>query len=284
MRYETISLCSERPTVTLTSYICDSPKEQKIPPRSAVIVCPGGGYNMLSFREAEPIVRQYFAAGFNTYLLHYSVKENGGDRSSFHPLMDASLAIQYVREHSKEDHTDPNNVYIVGFSAGGHLAASVGVLWNHPAARAACGVDYGKAPEGINRPNGMILCYPVITTGEHTHLGTAKRLCGCENPTDDERKRFSLELHVDDTTPPAFLWHTATDAGVPVQNSILMMNALASHNIPFEAHIFPFGPHGASLGTAELSYTSPSMLIPHLQCWMDLSIKWIRLIEKRAFS
>ena len=236
---------------------------------------------MLAFREAEPIVRRYFGEGFITYLLHYSVLDNGGDPSSFHPLMDASLAIQYVREHAKEDHTDPHNVYIIGFSAGGHLAGSAGVLWNHPAARAACGIDCGKAPEGINRPDGMILCYPVITTGEYTHLGSTHRLCGNSNPSAEERAQFSLERHVDDTTPPAFLWHTTTDSVVPIQNSILMMNALAEHKIPFEAHIFPFGPHGTALANEEGSYVSPSTLIPHIQCWMDLSIKWMRMMIKK---
>lgn len=280
MLYEIISLTKDRPDVTLGCYVCAKDPELKISARPAVIVCPGGGYQMLAAREAEPVVRRFFGEGFNTYLLRYTVSGVGGAAANFTPLTDAALAIQYVREHAQEHGTDPHHIYILGFSAGGHLAASAGVLWNHEAVRQALGIDRGLAPEGINRPDGMILCYPVITTGAYTHKGSTERLCGKVDPTEEEKLPFSLERHVDDTTPPAFIWHTAPDTTVPVENSLLMMLSLSAHKIPFEAHVYPFGPHGSALCNEETYSGMPNILIPHADNWSQLAIRWLRLMSK----
>ncbi len=244
--------------------------ELKQTPRRAVIVCPGGGYNMLSDREAEPIAVQFLAAGFATFILRYTVGEGAADLA---PLRQVALAIRYVREHAADYNVDPDHIFTCGFSAGGHLAASAGVLWNHPEIRAVL----GDAPEGIGRPTGMILCYPVITAGEFAHKGSIRRLCGTDTPTEEEENRFSLELYVDSTTPPAFLWHTFSDGAVPVENSLLMAGALRKAGVPFELHIFPEGNHGLSLANEQTAAgRGEALIVPHVQCWVDLAIRWVR--------
>lgn len=274
MFYQKFNLWDEYPEATLTAYVCE--QNVKVNPRPAVIVCPGGGYSFVSPREAEPIVRRFFGEGMNAYLLNYSIKERAKD---YAPLIQVAKAIKLVRERAAVDNTNPQKIYVIGFSAGGHLAASAGTLWNLPVVRDALGISSGEAPEGINRPDGMILCYPVITVGKYTHAGTAKNVSGrsdiCEL-TEDDIKKFSLELNVDSTTPPTFLWHTVEDKTVPIQNSIMFASALAEAGIPFEAHIFPKGPHGLALCNNDTDEGNSGMNIPHAEVWAELAVKWIK--------
>lgn len=274
MLYQKFDLWEEYPEATLTSYVCE--QDIKIAPRPAVIVCPGGGYTFLSPREAEPIVRKFFGEGMNVYLLNYSVKERAKD---YAPLIEAAKAIKLVRERADIDNTDPKKIFILGFSAGGHLAASAGTLWNLPVVRDALGISSGDAPEGINRPDGMILCYPVISVGKYTHKSTAKYICGRDHMadiTEEDIKKFSLNLNVDSTTPPTFLWHTAADELVPIQNSVMLISALVEAGVPFESHIFPYGHHGLSLASSETADGNESYLEPHTEIWPELAIKWIK--------
>ena len=271
MLYQKFNLWDEYPEATLTAYVCE--QDIKIAPRPAIVVCPGGGYGFVSEREAEPIVRKFFGAGMNAYLLNYSVKERAKD---YAPLIQVAKAIKLVRERAAIDNTDPKKIYVIGFSAGGHLAASSGTLWNLPVVRDALGITAGEAPEGINRPDAMILCYPVITVGKYTHKGTATHVSGHDVLTDEDIQKFSLNLNVDSTTPPTFLWHTAADKTVPVQNSIMFASALAEAGVPFEAHIFPYGSHGLSLSSSETADGNASYLEPHAEIWPDLALKWIK--------
>ncbi len=270
MIHTTLALSEKYPDATLTTYICDN--QIKHAPRAAVIVCPGGGYSVTSPREAEPIAKKFFAAGFNAYVLDYSVKEKARD---FAPLIEAALAIKTVRERAEQDNTDTSRVFICGFSAGGHLAASAGTLWNIPEVRDAIGVTDGISAEGINRPDGMILCYPVITAGEFAHKGSIHNVSGHNPLTEADIEQFSLELRVDDTTPKTFIWHTFTDVAVPVENTLLFTSALARAKIPFESHIFPAGIHGLSLCNEETADGKSSNIVPHAECWMELAVKWI---------
>lgn len=263
---------------TLTAYCVSNTKELKQAPRRAVIVCPGGGYSALSDRENEPIAMQYLAAGFATFVLRYSIKENA---SSYRPLREAALAIKHIRENAEHYNVDPKYVFICGFSAGGHCAAAAGILWNHRAVQELLGTE----DTSIARPTGMILSYPVITTGPLTHLHSAQRLCGKpitdeRNFTDEEAAPFSLELHVNETTPPAFIWHTFADKTVPVQNSLMLANAYTAANVPFELHVFPTGKHGLALCNEQTaSGHGESYIIPHNEVWMPLSIQWVRDFE-----
>ena len=272
MIHESFILREQFPDATLTSYIHDANTNSNHPSRPAIVVCPGGGYTDLSPFEAEPIASRYFAAGYNVFILRYSVGKNA---ANYNPLIEVAMAVQYVREHAAEHHTNPDRIFTCGFSSGGHLACSAGVLWNHPAVRQAIGIDAGLAPEGINRPNGMILCYPVISSGPDGHKGSFKQLCDKDEPSAEEASEFSLELHVDETTPPAFIWHTCADRGVRVQNSLLLASAMLKNGIRPELHLFPEGAHGLGLGTQETSDGHPHLVVPHVTPWMDLSIAWI---------
>ena len=269
MIYNSVNLA---PTEATLIPICISnTAELKMSPRRAVIVCPGGGYGALSDREAEPIATQFLAAGFATFILRYSVGEGAKD---YNPLKQVALAVKHVREHAEDYNVDPDYVFTCGFSAGGHLAASAGVLWDSPAlAEVLAG-----APERINRPTGMILCYPVISGGDFAHKGSIYKLCGTKTPTVAQESEFSLELHVKESTPPAFIWHTFNDTCVPVQNSLLMAEAMSKAKVPFELHIFPNGPHGLALCNEQTAKGGTSMLNPHCECWVELAIKWAKAL------
>ena len=262
-------------TVTLTPFeeakltaICVSnTAELKQTPRRAVVVCPGGGYSMTSDREAEPIAAQFLAAGFATFVLRYTVKEGA---QNFAPLCQVALAIKHVRDNAEHYNVDPDHVFTCGFSAGGHLAASAGILWDRPEVRALM----GDAPDGYWRPNGMILSYPVITGGDKAHKGSFYNLIGTTEPTDEQLDTYSLEKHVCNTTPPAFIWHTASDTCVPVYNSLYLASAYADAGVPFELHVFPHGVHGLSLANEQTCSGKDTFIVPHLQCWMELAIRW----------
>ena len=211
----------------------------------------------------------------NTYVLRYSLGERA---ANFLPLIEAALAIKYVKEQASIHNTDPEKVFILGFSAGGHLAASAGILWNIPEVRDAVGVTDGSAPEGINRPAGMILAYPVISMSDITHTGTRNNVCGSNAPGEEIKNRFSLELHVDETTPPVFIWHTVTDQVVNIRNALCLITALTEKGIAYEAHIYPNGPHGLALCNKETWTENPDYLVPEAEGWVDMSIDWIRRI------
>ena len=267
---EVLHIFPQDEKANLVTYIRYNSKELSNAPRPAMIVCPGGGYGFLSDREAEPIAVAFLAKGFNCFILNYSTCERA---SNYNPVCEAALAIRHVRENAEKYNIDPNKIFIVGFSAGGHLACSTGTLWNCQKVREALGAD---APEGIGKPNGMILAYPVITAFEHTHEGTIGNLCGTMTPTDEQRMQFSLEHYVDNTTPPAFIWHTFEDTAVPVQNSLLLALALKKNAVPFELHVFPKGPHGLALANEETFSGWNGMIQVPPQQWVDLAARWAK--------
>ncbi len=229
--------------------------------RPAIVICPGGGYGYVSVsREGEPIARKFASAGFQTFVLDYEVKTLPYPSH----LLLAGKAVALVREHAEEWHIDPNKVFVIGFSAGGHLAGSLGVLWNR---------DYVKAAlntEREHRPNGMILCYPVITSGEYAHRGSFDNLL-LERKSEALLKETSLELQVSAETVPAFIWHTFEDASVPIENALLMATALRKNNIPFELHTFPHGGHGLSLANDQVGGGPQECAV-----WADMAIRWAK--------
>ena len=273
MRTETLVFDPRYPDCTLTSYIHDPHEELNISTRRAIIVCPGGGYQFLSEREGEPVALRYFAAGLNVFVLRYSIREKAAGDA---PLIESALAVKYIRDHAEEYFVDPAYVFITGFSAGGHCAAMCATMWNDPAVREALGIDRGDAPEGINRPTATVLCYPVITGGPFAHRGSIDSLCGCPSEGTEGADRYSLELHVDKTTPPAFIWHTFNDPVVPIQNTLLYTAAMAAAGVPFEYHVYPDGAHGLSLCNTETWSNIGYMLNPHCAYWMDASIRYLK--------
>lgn len=250
----------------LHTYILDnSPDIDPNRKRPAVIICPGGGYVRTSDREAEPVAIQMNAMGFHSFVLRYSCSPTTFPT----PQLELAKAIAIVREHAKEWNIDENKVMVLGFSAGGHLAASMGVFWN----REFIYEPIGVAPEKI-KPSGLILCYPVITSGEYAHRGSFKALLG--DKYEELLDFVSLENQVGDQTPPTFIWHTATDASVPVENTLLYVNAMRRHQIPMEVHIYPKGRHGLSLANEETqSINGSSSIVPECQNWIQMAGIWI---------
>lgn len=268
MKIETLPIFPQYPHADLVAYLHREMTRVPPTPRRAVIVCPGGGYHGLSEREDEAVALAWLNAGFQAFVLHYGICEHA---RNYEPLIEACLAIRHVREHAEEYNVDPEHILITGFSAGGHLAASAGVLWDHPAVRAA----FGETPTRAGRPDGMILCYPVITAGEHAHKGSFLNLAGKESGY-DEQKEYSLELAVNETTPPVFLWHTADDGNVPVENSLLFAGALSEHRIPFELHVYPHGIHGLSLCDERTWVGNPALLSPAAATWFSHAVRWAK--------
>lgn len=237
--------------------------------RPVVIVCPGGAYRFVSPREAEPVALRFVAAGCHAAVLEYAVAPEAA-------WPDASLqlaaAILHVREHAEEYHIDPHKVVVAGFSAGGHLAAGAGTLWNDPALYEALGVR----PRDI-RPDAMILSYPVISGGEFAHRGSFCNLTtGSEDACDEALCRaLSLETRVTPETPPAFLWHTAADAAVPVENSLLFFSALHRCGVEAALHIYPRGAHGLSLATVETRSSDGAGMQKECRSWLGLAVEWL---------
>jgi acetyl esterase/lipase len=255
---------------TLTTYLLDFNPEMQIgKKRPAVLICPGGGYSITSNREAEPIAIRFAAAGFHTFVLRYRVAPSRHPK----PLLDVSRAMWIIRENAELWNVDPEKIAVCGFSAGGHLAGSLGVFWHEDYIGEAIGM-----PKGMNKPNALILSYPVISSGQFAHRGSFENLLG-KDASKEMQESMSLELHVSQQTPKTFLWHTFEDKGVPVENSLLFAQALRREGIPFELHIYPDGFHGLALcdeETAGIHEVAGGWLYPHVGTWFQLCVEWLR--------
>ena len=255
---------------TLTTYVRSN--SEAIEPdrkRTGVLICPGGGYGMVSDRENEPIALAFLALGYNAFVLNYSTANINSEKYPTQ-LIEASASLAYIRRNCEKYHTAPDSMLVCGFSAGGHMAAMLGTLWNESVVTETLGIEFGE-----NKPNGMILSYPVITSGEFAHRGSFNNLIA-EPQSEELLYKLSLENSVGPHTPPSFIWHTLTDEAVPVENSFLFAQAMKKANIPFELHIYPDGPHGLSLGTRETISSSVDRFNTHVSSWIDLCDKWIK--------
>ena len=221
--------------------------------RGAVVVVPGGGYCMKADHEGAPIAEMLNQAGVSAYVLDYRVKPC----HMLAPLADAKRAIRLVRSMGYE------KVAILGFSAGGHLTCTAATLYD------AGDPDAADPLERLSsRPDAFIPCYAVVSFGAFTHRGSRESLLGQENADNWELvRKFSNELHITPDTPEAFIWHTAADQAVPVENSLNLALALSAQGVPYEMHIFPQGRHG--LGLAE-EFEDVKQWVPLLQKWLVL--------------
>jgi acetyl esterase/lipase len=228
---------AEKDVPTLTPYFANPERATG----AAVVVCPGGGYGGLAPHEGRDYAMWLNELGVSAFVLKYRLG-SGGYR---HPVMlgDAARAVRLVRARAAEWKLDPKRVGIMGSSAGGHLASTLLTHFDAGSADAADPVD--RQP---SRPDLGILCYPVITMGEKTHAGSRANLLG-PNPAPELIKLLSNELQVTRETPPTFLFHTAEDKAVVVDNALLFADALARNGVPFALHVYPKGPHGIGLGT-----------------------------------
>lgn len=251
---------------TMTAYILDgNPDEKEL--RPSVLVIPGGGYAHVSYREGERVALAYNAAGFHTFVLDYCVAPHRHPL----PILNAAKAISLIREKAEEWNVDKNKIAVCGFSAGGHLAASISTLWNDSDI-------FGNSVEENkkHKPDASILCYPVISSGVNAHQGSIINLCGNEPENEHLREKYSLENQVNSETPPAFLWHTFSDSVVPMENSMLYASSLRKHSIPFEMHIYPHGPHGMSVVSDETYWMLPKFTREYP--WIKQSIEWLYLL------
>ncbi|MBP3633357.1 MAG: alpha/beta hydrolase [Oscillospiraceae bacterium] len=230
-----------------------------------VLICPGGAYAMVSQREAEPIALQMVARDICAFVLEYDVAPARYPTQ----LLQAAEAMAYIKENKEKYYV--NEVAVMGFSAGGHLAASLGTKWHETwLSEKLC------KPSDLLRPDSMVLCYPVITAGEFTHAGSMENLTGSTEPKDWEA--YSLEKLVSDKTPRTFLWHTWEDEGVPVENSLLFASALRKAGVLAEMHIYPHGSHGQSLSTERVTFPEQfySTMVPAVRNWIDMAARWIK--------
>ena len=208
-------------------------------PTAAIVVCPGGGYCRRAPHEGLPVAKWLAGLGLAAFVLDYRV------RPYRHPvpLTDALRAIRMVRARADEWNVDAGRVGILGFSAGGHLAVSAATLFADADAGPASDDPVDRQP---SRPDALIACYAVVTFGEHRHHGSMVSLLGDE-PDPELRQRLSLENAVSDRTPPTFIWQTADDGAVPVENALLLAGALRTCGVPLELHVYPHGAHGIGL-------------------------------------
>ncbi len=234
-------------------------------PRTAypsVIICAGGGYEFTSQCDKDPIAFGYLAAGYNTFILDYSCLE---EAKNFNPLKELSATVMAIRANATEWACHPNQIAVVGFSAGGHLACSLATMWNHPEFTA--GFDnQGEA----NRPDAIVLSYPVITADEHAHVKSIEFVSGETDKTSEKFQLFSLDKRVHKNMPPVFVWHTVADTYVPVENTIKLITALQKNKISYECHLFPTGGHALTSCTHETGTHNA-----HNRQWFDLSINWL---------
>jgi acetyl esterase/lipase len=230
-------------------------------PFACIVICPGGGYGGRAKHEGEPIARWLNTIGVAGFVLDYRVKPY---RHPI-PLGDAQRGIRTVRARAAEWKIDPKRVGILGFSAGGHLAASATTIFDDGKPDAADPIDRQSC-----RPDAAILCYPVITFGDFRHNGSMVNLLG-PAPASKLRQEMSLETRVTRETPPTFLWHTSDDGAVPVENSLLFAMALRKNKVPFALHVFPRGPHGIGLGDGDRGAKAPEA-----RQWPALCAEWLK--------
>ena len=295
MTCEKLCLYENRPGVTLTTYIWDESRElipgQK---RPAVIICPGGAYLTCSDREGEPVALKFMSMGYHAFVLRYSIYVEGDEtfpepgkpldpkpeRIHPAPVRDIAKAFLMLREHAEEWNLDMDRVAVCGFSAGAHNCAMYSVYWDKPEI-----TEYFDRPAEDFRPAASILGYTLsdyFLMRDATPEGFAKSLfaasntalTGVEQPDEEMIRAVSPALLVDENTPPTFLWSTAADALVPIQNTIRMAHALADHKIPFEVHIYEEGPHGLSTA-AQNAAAFTNQLDADAAGWMDMVDKWL---------
>lgn len=251
----------------LVLYLHGESPEMPVMKRPIVLICPGGGYGMTSDREADPIALKFLGAGFHAAVLRYSVAPVRFPAA----LLELAAAVSLLRRNATGWNIDPEKIAVAGFSAGGHLAASLGVFWNQHFLQ----VQSGLSPEEM-RPNGLLLGYPVITSGPLGHDWSMENLLGDASHDSRLRNLVSLEDQVTDSVPQTFLWHTASDDVVPVENSLLFFQALRKAGVPVGLHIYPEGPHGLALASPETAGLHGGFVCRECESWLSLAINWIR--------
>ena len=231
--------------------------------RPAVLILPGGGYEYVSDREAEPVALRFLSKGYAAFILRYSC----GPHPFPVALREAAMAMKYIRLQAERLSIHPGMVAAIGFSAGGHLCGTLGTLYD-----GAEVADIGPAAQ--LRPDALGLCYPVAMSWGRTHEGSFQNLTFGDQAL---RSRLSLEKLVKPGMPPAFLWHTRQDDAVPCRNSLILATAMEEAGVPFTLHVYHKGGHGLSV-VDETVY--PAAEVPQVSGdvpgWADAMLAFFR--------
>lgn len=232
----------------------------------AMLIFPGGGYRILAYDwEGTDIAKFLNSKGIAGIVVKNRLPSDVSQTDKHNvPLIDAQRAIRMVRGHAAEYNIDPSKIGIMGFSAGGHLASTLGTHYGEKVYEPIDNHDELSA-----RPDFMGLIYPVVTFTQTTkHSGSEKALLG-ENASKEMQEHFSNELQVTEQTPPTLLIHAIDDKGVPVENSLLFFQALKDNNVPATMHVYPTGGHGFSLARDN----------KHLRGWTERLFEWMENLE-----
>ena len=255
----------------LTPYTIDCPTDKKEWRRPAVIIVPGGAYEHVSKREGEPVACHFLARGFQAFVLEYLVSPDGVRYPE--QLHELAAAVDYLKKHSEEFHINKNEIFVMGFSAGGHLTANLAV---------DCSAVSDIVGEKLDcKVTAIGLGYPVISA-ELGHTRSHENLLSGYN--DKQKQKLFSQLNLDKTvnqnTVPAFIWTTATDSSVPAINSLNFAKALAENGIRYELHVYPEGEHGGS--TCNLEVNDECNAIARNAQWIDNCASFFRLftVEK----
>ncbi|GAF05429.1 alpha/beta hydrolase [Saccharicrinis fermentans] len=237
----------------------------------AVLICPGGGYSGVSYDwEGTDVAKWLNSKGIAAFVLKYRMPQAESVLTSYKaPIQDAQRAIRYIRYHAQEFNLDKNKIGVIGFSAGGHLASTLGTHYKKAYYNAKDDIDKEKI-----RPDFMMLIYPVISMKKGiTHYGSRKNLLG-ETPSEELITAFSNELQVTENTPPTFILHAGDDPAVPIENSIKMYQALVKNKVKTTMHIYPTGGHGFGLGISRKD--APD--------WANLATTWLNTLNNHLLE
>lgn len=266
MIYKKIDIrCEESlESAVLQVYIQDCSQELALQERPVIIVCPGGAYGKLSDREGEIVALQFAAMGYHAAVLKYSIAP------AVFPTANLELgkAILFLREKADEWKIQKNKIGVLGFSAGGHMAASYCMFWNH-----GWMAERLKTEAKNLQPNAMLLAYPVINSGIYAHTDSFKNLLGQNYQI--QKEEMSLEKQVNKDVPPSFIWNTYEDKSVPVQNSMLLVESLLKNEIPTEYHMFHRGGHGLSLARPSTQGNNGFGVELSCQVWIQMAYQWL---------
>ena len=218
--------------------------EEDTEKRNCILVAPGGGYCMCAPHEGELVAMEFYKKGLNAFVITYTTDITFSEPLKKQPMNDIARAVRIIRKNADEYRIYPDKLVICGFSAAGHLCATLATHFDDA-------VDENPQYAEISaRPDAVILGYPVITSGDFTHGSSMDALLG-RDASQEERDYFSLEKQVTENTPPCFIWQTVGDSLVPVENSYLFADALRAKNVPYAQYVFPFGDHGLSVASSE---------------------------------
>lgn len=246
----------------LTTYCLDNNIEIGVKrPRSAMLILPGGGYEFVSFREGEPIAMAFCRRGISAFVLDYSISPLKYPTQ----IMEAGMAMIYIRENAKKYHIDPETVGAIGFSAGGHLCGCLGNIFNDENLLSLPNCDFV-------RPSAVILSYPVTVyaNGDETktHIGSFYHVSG---GVKEVAEYLSLENRVSANSSPAFIWHTMEDGCVPLHGTLVLAQKYYEHKVPFELHVYEKGGHGLSVATEEVNSVNV-----RASAWVNTAIDWLK--------